>query len=162
MFIFLPIKLKTSFIKSLKPWREQDLIIQVNTWYICCNHGVNGYLSVWLCKVTLICQIQRGSVLSSVILQNNLIHTRILLGNLTRESRNVRFSRETTPNKEYDLYSSEKASFYLLLWVLQKTHIWHKSKKANKQMNKHQLKKKKKAFSGRTVKPEMAVGPRWQ
>lgn len=74
-------KLKTSFIKSLNPRREYIL------WgFICNSREVIGYLSVWLCKVTLIYQIQCGSVFSSVILQNDLIHTRILLGDLTERA----------------------------------------------------------------------------
>lgn len=37
-------------------------------------------------KLTLICQVQSGRVLSSVVLQNDLIHARILLGNLSERA----------------------------------------------------------------------------
>lgn len=112
----------------------------------------------WLCRVTLICQIQRGSVRSSVILQNNLIHTRVLFGNLTERTRTsdsvVKKKKHkqttTTQNKEYDLYSSEKASFSLLLWVLQKTHIWRNSKKAERQTQKQKQKKSILRQNGKT------------
>lgn len=38
------------------------------------------------CRVTLICQIQCGSVLSSVILQDDFIHPGVLLGNLSERT----------------------------------------------------------------------------
>lgn len=136
LFIFLPIKLKTSFIKSLKPRGEYMSL------YICYSWEVTGYLCVWFCELTLIRQIQRGRVLSSVVLQNNLIHTRILLGNLTERAGAADSVIKTTPDKEYDLKSSEKASFLFCYGCCRK-HVYDaKSKKANRQTNKDQLKLK--------------------
>ena len=64
------------------------------------------------CRVTLICQIQRGSVLSSVILQDDLVHPGILLGNLSERTGASDSDVKSSAEHQYDLYSSEKASFF--------------------------------------------------
>lgn len=149
--MFLPIKPKTSFIKSLKPrWEDMNIMIQSlktgdNCLMLC--------VSLW---TTLICQVQCRSVLSSVILQNNLIDTGILFGNLTRKVSRSDSHMEQNAAQEICLAFIRKGKLSLLLWMLQITHVWHKSKKADRQNRQEWFKTR--AFSGRTAKPEAAVG----
>lgn len=96
----LPIKLKTSFIKSLKPRGGQKESFTCSRW-----EGTEATL----CRTTLIFQIQRGRVLPSVILQNDLINTSVLLGNLTERAGKATDSA-TESQRIVTSHSSERAS----------------------------------------------------
>lgn len=103
--IFLPMNPNTSFIRSLKPGGEGHDFIRAAGWW---------WLSVFDPQPpTLICQVQRGGVLPSVVLQHNLIHASVLFGNLTGLQ-----GRESDTNRGTEspqvLNWPEKASFIFL------------------------------------------------
>lgn len=94
------------------------------------DDGCCLFFDLW--ELTLICQVQSGGVLPSLVLQHNLIHACILFGNLME-------SQERESDSDRDTESAEvsnclgKASF--IFWYSRdaadtKTHVGHKGKKA--------------------------------
>lgn len=100
----LPIKLKTSFIKSLKPTGEHK------EWSTCSWWDITVLV---LHRATLIFQIQRGRVLSSVVLQNDLINTSVLLGNLSERAENHWFSHGKSKDFNFAFIGKGKLSLVL-------------------------------------------------
>lgn len=153
LFIFLPIKLKTSFIKSLKPRREfisNDIFVTFRRWSFML---VRDSASLpWSVKFNVEVSFPLSSFRTTSYTPESFLEIW-----QREQERQIRSSRQQQTRNMICIHLKRQA-FSSAMDAAENTYMTQEQKSQNRQTNKH-LFKKKKAFSGRTAKPEVAVGP---